>query len=194
MPRRSMVSCRSYLQAVVGISLLLNASCGENPGPPPPTGYTTQAADYSMPEERIAQEFHFPQIDLAQAEADQANPMPFPLGEVTGTAGTLVRLRGEVLRVPGEFHYPPVILVQKTVGDPKRRTVNTRTAQWGKFDRPTGRHEYAIELNLPSTPGQYELVLTTQHVDMATHKAGPRLELGRGTLKVLPPPQKTTAP
>ena len=129
-----------------------------------------------------------------QAEADQANPMPFPLGEVTGTAGTLVRLRGEVLRVPGEFHYPPVILVQKTVGDPKRRTVNTRTAQWGKFDRPTGRHEYAIELNLPSTPGQYELVLTTQHVDMATHKAGPRLELGRGTLKVLPPPQKTTAP
>jgi hypothetical protein len=175
-------------------SLLLSASCGENPGPPPPTGYSTQVADYSTPEERIAQEFHLPQIDLAQAEADQANPMPFPLGEVTGTAGTVVRLRGAVLRVPGEFHDPPMIIVQKRVGDPKRRTVNTRTAQWGKFDRSTGRHEYTIELNLPSTPGQYELVLTTQHVDMAAHKAGPRFELGRGTLKVLPAPKKPTAP
>lgn len=185
----TVVPCRSWLRGVVCCSLLLSASCGEDPGPAPPAGFSTQVADYSTPEERIAQEWRLPLVDLQQAEADQANPEPFPLGEFTGTAGTLVRLRGEVLRIPGVFHYPPLAIVRKTVGDPQRRKINTRMAKWGKLDRETGRHEYTIELPLPSTPGLYEVVLTSQHVIVATNETGPRFELGRMTLKVQPAPK-----
>jgi len=162
------------------LGALCSAGCSEASGPAPEAGYSTARADYSTPEDRIAQTIHLPAIDLNVPPS----ATPIPMGNFTCQAGTRVRLVGHLIRQRDQMHFPPR-LEMRPAGPPGARPVQSAIATWGEFDRPSLRHDYVIEIAMPPRPGSYVASFTTTHVSLPDGKRT-KVELGTIGLEVRP--------